>query len=83
MKIFIRQYLFPTFGNLSTDQIEIPSNKITTSSLKHILFEKYQIPISEQKLTVKMANVSLVTMTDEWPLFFFFIKQRRCFFYFQ
>ena len=74
MKIFIRQYLFPTFGNLSTDQIEIPSNKITTSSLKHILFEKYQIPISEQKLTVKMANVSLVTMTDEWPLFFFFIK---------
>ena len=74
MKIFIRQYLFPTFGNLSTDQIEIPSNKITTSSLKHILFEKYQIPISEQKLTVKMANVSLVTMTDEWPLSFFFIK---------
>ena len=74
MKIFIRQYLFPTFGNLSTDQIEIPSNKITTSSLKHILFEKYQIPISEQKLTVKMANISLVTMTDEWPLFFFFIK---------
>ena len=74
MKIFIRQYLFPTFGNLSTDQIDIPSNKITTSSLKHILFEKYQIPISEQKLTVKMANVSLVTMTDEWPLSFFFIK---------
>lgn len=74
MKIFIRQYLFPTFGNLSTDQIEIPSNKITTSSLKHILFEKYQIPISEQKLTVKMANISLVTMTDEWPLSFFFIQ---------
>ena len=74
MKIYIRQYLFPTFGNLSTDQIDIPSNKITTSSLKHILFEKYQIPISEQKLTVKMANVSLVTMTDEWPLSFFFIK---------
>ena len=74
MKIFIRQYLFPTFGNLSTDQIEIPSNKITTSSLKLILFEKYQIPISEQKLTVKMANISLVTMTDEWPLSFFFIK---------
>ena len=74
MKIFIGQYLNPHFGNCSTEQIEIPSNKITVSALKQILYEKYQIPPSDQKLTVKTANLYLITMTDEWPLSFFYIR---------
>lgn len=82
MKIFIRAYQSPFIGNCSTDVLHINNNKITVEKLKEILFEKYKIPPSQQKLTTKIANRTIVsiifnkvTMTNEWELAFFYIRE--------
>ena len=75
MKIYIRAYQNPMIGNYSTDQITIPSNNILVSDLKQILYEKYHIEKSQQRLTFKIANQMIVTLSNEWPLSFFYIRQ--------
>jgi hypothetical protein len=60
MKVFIRSYQSPFIGNCSTDVVHIPNNKITVAELKDMLYEKYRIHPSQQRLTVKIADVTLV-----------------------
>lgn len=74
MKICVRLYTSQNYGNCCTDDIQITNNLITVEKLKTLLFQKYQINPSQQKLTVKIAQ-KLVTMTNEWPLSFFYIKE--------
>ena len=75
MKIYIRTYKEPTIGNYSTDLITIPSNQISVLELKQLLYDKYHIDKSQQRLTYKMCNQTIVTLTNEWPLSFFYIRQ--------
>jgi hypothetical protein len=60
MKIFIRAYQNPFIGNCSTDVMHIPDNKITVGQLKDMLYEKYRIHPSQQRLTMKIANTTIV-----------------------
>ena len=60
MKIFIRSYQSPFIGNCSTDVLHIPSNKILVAELKDLLYERYRIHPSQQRLTVKIAGITLV-----------------------
>ena len=60
MKIFIRAYQNPFIGNCSTDVLHIPNNKITVLQLKDMLYEKYRIHQSQQRLTTKIANNTIV-----------------------
>jgi len=60
MKIFILYYQNPFIGNCSTDTIEIPNNKILVSELKNLIYEKYRIHQSQQRLTTKIADITLV-----------------------
>ncbi len=60
MKVFIRSYQSPYIGNVSTDVLHVPDNKITVHKLKEILFEKYKINPSQQRLTTKIANKFIV-----------------------
>ncbi len=68
MKIFIHKYIYPACGNYSTEQIEISSNKILVKDLKKIIYEKLQIPINEQKLTIKLSNIMIMTIKVDEPL---------------
>lgn len=74
MKIFIRLYQLPHIGNCKTDSVEVTSNSITVFEFKKILSNKYNISIPEQRLTAKIANRMIVTLTNEFPLSFFFIR---------
>lgn len=74
MKLYIRLYQLPQIGNCITDSIDIPSNRITVLELKQILYDKYKIPPSEQRLTIKLLKRALVTLTDSFPLTYFYIK---------
>lgn len=60
MKIIIRLYQTEGLGISKSDSINIPSNKITVEKLKDILFEKFRINPSQQKLTVKIADKTIV-----------------------
>jgi hypothetical protein len=63
MKIFISYYQNPFIGNCSTDILHIPNNKILVSQLKELIFEKYRIHQSQQRLTTKIADLTLVLLT--------------------
>lgn len=60
MKIFIRSYQNPFIGNFSTDVMHVPNNKILVSDLKKQIYEKYRIHASQQRLTTKIADITMV-----------------------
>jgi hypothetical protein len=60
MKIFIRSYQSPFIGNCSTDVMHVRDNKVTVSELKDMLYEKYRIHQSQQRLTTKIADTIIV-----------------------
>jgi hypothetical protein len=62
MKIFIRLYQSEGIGISKSDSIYIPNNKITVDKLKEILFEKFRINPSQQKLSVKIADKTIVIL---------------------
>jgi serine/threonine protein kinase len=76
MKLFIQIFKDGNFGNCRFDVIVTPNNKITVLELKQILYGKYGIKKENQRLSVKMCNKQFVIMTNEYPLNFFFIKER-------
>ena len=80
MKLFIQIFKDINFGNCRFDDIVIPNNKITVLELKQILYGKYGIDKSNQKLTVKLCNKQFVIMPNEYPLNFFFIKEKSVIF---
>jgi hypothetical protein len=77
MNIIIRVYQNHSnqFGNLSTDVVYIKSSTILVSELKQILYRKYHINPSNQRLTYKISNEFLVMLTNEYPLSFFHIQE--------
>ena len=75
MKLYIKIFKDNNFGNYRSDLLIIPNNKIKVSTFKQIAQEKYGVNHSNQKLTIKMNNSQFVTLTDDFPLNFYFIKQ--------
>ena len=76
MKLFIQIFKDGNFGNFRFDIIVIPNNKINVLELKQILYEKYGIKKENQRLSIKMCNKQFVIMTNEYPLNYFFIRER-------
>ena len=74
MKIVLRIYKEIRIGNLSTMILDIPNNKIHVKDLKEKIYHKYKIKPSEQRLTFRMCHKKLITLTDNFPLHFFYIK---------
>ena len=61
---------------IKAEGIEIKSNKILVHQLKEQISAKFNIPKSEQILTIKYDNNkknNLITLSDEFPLYYFFI----------
>ena len=75
MKLYIKIYKDNNFGNYRSDLLIIPNNKLKVSTFKQILQEKYGVNHSNQRLTIKMNNSQFITLTDDFPLNFYFIKQ--------
>ena len=75
MKIVLRIYKEIRIGNLSTMILDIPHNKITVKDLKERIYHKYRIKPSEQRLTFRICHKKLITLTDYFPLSFFYIKE--------
>ena len=75
MKIILRPYNEMRFDCLSTISLEIPNNKITVQELKNLIYLKYKIIPSEQKLTYRICHRKLITLNDAYPLSFFFVKE--------
>ena len=80
MKLYIQIFKDGNFGNCRFDVIVIPNNQITVLQLKQILYGKYGINQSNQRLTIKMCNKQFVIMSNEYPLNFFFIKEKSIIF---
>ena len=75
MKLYIKIFQDNNFGNYRSDILIIPHNKIKVYKLKLIIQEKYGINHSNQKLTMKMCNRQFITMTNDFPLNFYFIRE--------
>ena len=76
MKLLIKFYSSFFCSIVKAEEIEIKSNKILVSHLKEQISTKFHIPKSEQILTIKYDNDKrkfLVRLSDEFPLYFFFI----------
>ena len=80
MKIILRIYKEIRIGNLSTMTLDIPNNAITVKKLKESIYRKYKIKPNEQKLTFKICHKKLITLTDNFPLSYFFIKDHSMIF---
>ena len=80
MKLYIHIFKDNNFGNYSTDILIIPHNHLKVSEFKKIIEEKYGIKQSDQRLTVKMCNMQFITMTNEFPLNFYFIREKSIIF---
>ena len=76
MKIYLKIFKDKNFGNYKTELILISTSKIKVSDLKRIIFQKYGIEKSTQRLTTKLYNKQFLIMADEFPLFFFKIKEK-------
>lgn len=75
MRIILRVYKEIRMDNLSTMIIDIPHNKITVRDLMEQIHKKYKINPNEQKLTFRFCHKKLITLSDSFPLSFFFIKE--------
>ena len=76
MKLYIQIFKDGNFGNCRFDIVMIPNNLISVYELKQILYGKYGVNHSNQRLTVKICNKQFVIMPNEYPLTFFFIKEK-------
>ena len=76
MKLYIQIFKDNNFGNFSSDIIIIPHSHIKVCELKQIIQEKYGINQSNQILTTKMCNRQFITMTNDFPLYFYFIRNK-------
>ena len=76
MKLYLQIFKDGNFGNCRFDIVCIPNNQISVYELKLILYGKYGVNHSNQRLTFKMCNKQFVIMSNEYPLNFFFIKEK-------
>ena len=61
-------------GNLYSEIIDIPNNKITVNKLKKIINDQLCIEPSYQRLTYQLYDKKIITLSNDFPLFFFDIK---------
>ena len=76
MKLLIKFYSNSFCSIIKVEEIEIKSNKILVNQLKEQISTKFHIPKSEIILTIKYddnKNNRLITLSDEFPLYYFFI----------
>ena len=81
MKLLIKYYSSIFCSLIRAEEIEIKSNKIPVSKLKEQISIKFHIPICDIILTIKYEtnkpNITnkntLITLSDEFPLFYFYI----------
>ena len=81
MKLLIKYYSNIFCELIRAEEIEIKSNKILVSQLKEQISIKFHIPKCDIVLTIKYEinrnNITnknnLVTLSDDFPLFYFFI----------
>ena len=76
MRIYLKIFKDKNLGNWKTEIILITTNKIKVSDLKQIIFQRYGIEKSIQRLTKKLNDKKFIIMPDEFPLFFFKIKEK-------
>ena len=76
MRIYLKIFKDKNFGNYITDILLITTNKLKVSDLKRIIYQRYGIEKSIQRLIINLNDKTPVTMTDEFPLFFFKIKEK-------
>jgi hypothetical protein len=77
MKLYIQIFKDGNFGNCRFDIVMIPNNLISVYELKQILYGKYGVNHSNQRLTVKICNKQFVIMPNEYPLTFFSLKKNQ------
>ena len=75
MKIILNLYSDNNFGNCTVDTIIITTNKMPVSFLKGIISQKYNIDKSIIVLSTKINNSHFVILVDNFPLYFFNIKE--------
>ena len=76
MKIYLKIFKDCNIGNCKTELILLTTNKIKVSELKQIIFQKYGIEKSMQRLSTKLYNKQFIIMSEEFPLFFFKIREK-------
>ena len=74
MKIILKIYKEHQLGNFYTELIEIPNNKISVNSLKKIINDQLGFEPSFQRLTYKLYEKKIITLPNEFPLFYFNIR---------
>ena len=75
MKIIIHFYFNEKCTLIESLELEIESNEITVKELKKRLSEIYKIKPSEQILTIKFLGAKVITLSDDYPLSFFYIRK--------
>ena len=75
MKVIIRLYKELTLRNLSAMVVEVPSAKVTVRELKNKISNIYNISPDYLKLTYQLCNKQIIILTNDFPLFFFNIKE--------
>ena len=75
MKIIIKLYTSAFCSIIRSEELEIQSLKITVSQLKERISNKFHIDKSEQILTMKYDSKKLITLSDPFPLFYFYIHK--------
>ena len=74
MKLVLRIYKEHQMGNLYTEILNIPNNKITVNTLKKIIQHQLKIEPSYQRLTYQLYEKKIITLPNDFPLFYFGIK---------
>ena len=80
MKIILRLSNETRLGNLSKMVLDHVNNKITVKELKNRIYQKYKIKPNEQRLTYRICFKKLITLPDDYPLSFFYIKDNSMIF---
>ena len=75
MKIILHFYINEDYTTIESSEIEIESNEMTVKELKKVISDTHQINSSEQILTIKYLGLKIITLSDNFPLSFFYIRK--------
>ena len=74
MKLIIHLYLNQYYSEIKSEEIDIESSNISVHNLKIVLSSEFNISPSEQILTIKRNNSNYITLSDEFYLNFYLIR---------